>query len=234
MQLAEWAETTARELLQDTLPRRWAHTQGVAAKARALAPVLGADGGLVEAAAWLHDIGYAPALHGTGFHPLDGARYLRDTEGAESLLCRMVAHHSCGLIEAEERGLAADLVSEFRPPPRDLAEALIYCDMTTGPDGQHLDVRDRLTEIRQRYGAGDAVTRAITRSAPTLEAAVRRVERRLAVPAARRGTVRSRRGLDGLINVGAVAALQVVIDPHAHRAVHPVVAEFAGAYPSHF
>jgi hypothetical protein len=32
------------------------------------------------AAAWLHDIGYAPAIaeSGTGFHPLDGARYLRD------------------------------------------------------------------------------------------------------------------------------------------------------------
>ena len=148
MQLAERAETTARELLQDPLPRRWAHTQGVAAKARALAMVLGADAGLVEAAAWLHDIGYAPDLHDTGFHPLDGARYLRDIEGAEPLLCRMVAHHSCALIEAEERGLAADLVREFRPPPRDLAEALIYCDMTTGPDGPHLDVGERLTEIR--------------------------------------------------------------------------------------
>jgi HD domain len=233
MQLVEWAETRARELLQEALPRRWAHTQGVAAKARALAAALGADAGLLEAAAWLHDIGYAPALHGTGFHPLDGARYLRDTEGGETLLCRMVAHHSCGLIEAEERGLAADLVREFRPPPRDLAEALIYCDMTTGPDGQHLDVRERLTEIRQRYGPGDAVTRAITRSAPTLEAAVRRVERRLAVPAARRGTVRSRCGLDGLVDVGAIAPFQVVIDPHAHRAVHPIAPEFVGAYPPH-
>ena len=29
------------------------------------------------AAAWLHDIGYAPELVETGFHPLDGARYLR-------------------------------------------------------------------------------------------------------------------------------------------------------------
>jgi HD domain len=234
MQLAERAETTARGLLQDALPRRWAHTQGVAAKARALAMILGADAGLVEAAAWLHDAGYAPALHGTGFHPLDGARYLRDTEGAEPLLCRMVAHHSCALIEAEERGLAADLVREFRPPPRDLAEALIYCDMTTGPDGLHLDVRDRLAEIRQRYGPGDAVTRAITRSAPTLEASVRRVERRLAVPAARRSTVRSRRGQDGLVDVGPIAAFQVVIYPHPHRAVHPIAAEFAGAYPSHF
>ena len=36
----------------------------------------------MTAAAWLHDIGYAPAVDDTGFHPLDGARYLRDVEQA--------------------------------------------------------------------------------------------------------------------------------------------------------
>ena len=55
-----------------------AHVQGVAARARGLAPVLGADADLLEAAAWLHDIGYAPGLAATGLHQLDGARYLRD------------------------------------------------------------------------------------------------------------------------------------------------------------
>src|SRR4029077_17233843 len=48
-----------RDLLQESLPRRWAHVQGVAARARTLALVLGTDGDLLEAAAWLHDIGYA-------------------------------------------------------------------------------------------------------------------------------------------------------------------------------
>jgi hypothetical protein len=37
--LASWAEHLARALL----PRRWAHVQGVAARARSLAPVLGAS-----------------------------------------------------------------------------------------------------------------------------------------------------------------------------------------------
>jgi len=37
--------------------------------------VLGLDDTLV-CADWLHDIGYAPALVATGFHPLDGARFL--------------------------------------------------------------------------------------------------------------------------------------------------------------
>src|SRR6185503_7209732 len=59
--LASWAEQLAHALLREPLPRRWAHVQGVAARARGLAPVLGADADLLEAAAWLRDIGYAPA-----------------------------------------------------------------------------------------------------------------------------------------------------------------------------
>lgn len=179
MELSAWAEDLARDLLQIPLPRRWAHTQGVAATARRLAPLLGADADLVEASAWLHDIGYAPRLRDTGFHPLDGARYLRDVVGADPLLCRMVAHHSCALVEAAERGLAVDLSREFKPAPRRLADALIYCDMTTGPDGQQMDVRDRITEVRSRYGPGHIVSRAIARSAPELVAAASRVRRKL-------------------------------------------------------
>src|ERR1017187_10283265 len=64
--IASWAEPLARELLQQSLPRRWAHIQGVAARARSLAPVLGDDADLLEAASWLHDIGYAPGLATTG------------------------------------------------------------------------------------------------------------------------------------------------------------------------
>jgi len=90
--LASWAQQLARALLQQPLPRRWAHVQGVAARARSLAPVLGADAELLEAAAWLHDIGYAPDLATTGLHQLDGARYLRDAQHADSMLCRLVAH----------------------------------------------------------------------------------------------------------------------------------------------
>lgn len=190
MSQASWAEEIARTLLEEPLPRRWAHTQGVAATARSLDPVLGDDTDLVTAAAWLHDIGYVPALAspGSGFHPLDGARHLRDVEHADSVLCRLVAHHSCAAIEAAERGLAADLTREFQPARRGLADALIYCDMTTGPDGQRMPVERRLAEIRNRYGPTHVVSRALTRSAPELTAAVERVTRKLArcAPASRR------------------------------------------------
>ncbi len=68
--------------------------------------MLGADADLLEAAAWLHDIGYAPDLAVTGLHALDGARYLRDAQNADAMRCRLVAHHSNTIVEAEERGLA--------------------------------------------------------------------------------------------------------------------------------
>ena len=138
--LASWAQQLARALLQEALPRRWAHVQGVAARARGLAPVLGADADLLEAAAWLHDIGYAPGLATTGLHQLDGARYLRDAQHADAMLCRLVAHHSCAIIEAGERGLADVLSSEFDPAPDALASVLTCCDMTTSPDGQPVPV----------------------------------------------------------------------------------------------
>ena len=47
---AIWAEELARKLLEIPLPRRWAHVQGVAARARTLAPILGDDADLLEAA----------------------------------------------------------------------------------------------------------------------------------------------------------------------------------------
>ena len=173
------AEDIARMLLENPLPRRWAHVQGVAATARTLAPILGGKTDLLTAAAVLHDIGYAPSLAASGFHPLDGARYLRDVEHADAMVCRLVAHHSCAIIEAEERGLAGELAREFKPAPRDLADALIYCDMTTGPDGQRMPIEQRLADIRARYGPTDLVSRALARSAPQLEAATSRVTRKL-------------------------------------------------------
>jgi putative nucleotidyltransferase with HDIG domain len=192
MNLADWAEDTARTFLEAPLPRRWAHTLGVAAQARSLAPILGRDSDLLTAAALLHDIGYAPDLVDTGFHPLDGARYLSDTAQASEMLCRLVAHHSCAQVEAVERGLAVQLSLEFEPARGDLTDALIYCDMTTGPDGQRMPIEQRLADIRARYGLADPVSRALAHSTPLLTDAVTRVTRKLAecTPTARPTWVR--------------------------------------------
>jgi hypothetical protein len=179
MKQADRAEQLARKLLEIPVPRRWAHSQGVAARACTLAPILGQDADLLEAAAWLHDVGYSPDLVDTGFHPLDGARYLRDAERVDATMCRLVAHHSCAIIEAKERGLSGVLLQEFPPPPRDLADALTYSDITTSPDGNLLTVHDRLAEIGARYGPGHIVTRSVARSRPNLLRATARVQSRM-------------------------------------------------------
>jgi putative nucleotidyltransferase with HDIG domain len=172
MSQAHWAAEVARKFLEVPLPRRWAHVQGVAAQARSLATILGGDADLLEAAAWLHDIGYLAELARTGLHGLDGARYLRDLQHAEPLLCRLVAHHSCAVIEAEERGLAHVLTREFTPPPRHLADALTFCDMTTSPDGEPVNVDRRLAEILHRYGSEHLVSRSVRRATPMILRAV--------------------------------------------------------------
>ena len=185
--LASRAGHLAQALLQEPLPRRWAHVQGVAARARSLDHVLGADADLLAAAAWLHDIGYAPGLAATGFHPLDGARYLRDTQHADARLCQLVAHHSCAIIEAGERGLADVLSREFEPPPDVLGSALTFCDMATSPDGEPMPVGRRRAEIQHRYGPGHLVSRSIQRATPMILRAVGQVHSRAARTAQGRG-----------------------------------------------
>jgi hypothetical protein len=64
--------------------------------------------------------------------------------------CRLVAHHSCAVIEADERGLVDALIHDFTPHPQNLADALTFSDMTISPDGEHVHVHCRLAEIHDR------------------------------------------------------------------------------------
>ncbi|WP_431789432.1 HD domain-containing protein [Streptomyces sp. G9] len=179
--IADRARRVAETELRDVLPRRWAHSLGVEARAIGLGHVLGGDAELLAAAAMLHDVGYAPRLAETGFHPLDGARFLRDAHGADERLVRLVANHSFALLEAEERGLRETLEREF--PLLDeplLVDALVYCDMTTTPDGEQTTAEERVAEIMGRYGAGSLVGRFIHRASAEIFAAVDRIETTLA------------------------------------------------------
>jgi hypothetical protein len=96
------------------------------------------------------------------------------------MLCRLVAHHSCAIIEADERGLADILSSEFDPAPDALATVLTCRDMTTSPDGEPVPVEQRLAEIRDRYGPGDLVSRSMRRATPMILRAVEQVHHRAA------------------------------------------------------
>ncbi|GAA4953377.1 HD domain-containing protein [Actinoplanes utahensis] len=175
MDQVDRARDLAHSLLAGPIPRRWAHSQGVGRKAASVAHLVGDQGAVMVASAWLHDVGYAPDLVVTGMHQLDGARYLRDVAKVDDLVCRLVAHHSCAHIEARNRGLAEQLVSEFPPVEGLLSDAITYADMTTTPDGEPVEVEQRLGEILSRYGNGDLVAESIREASPLIIGAVRRV-----------------------------------------------------------
>jgi hypothetical protein len=133
------------------------------------------EAGTVVAAAWLHDVGYAPSVRrSTGFHPVDGALFVR-AEGLPAVVVSLVAHHTGAVFEARERGLL-NALAEFSKPPELLLDVLTYADMTTGPDGSRVRVEDRVSEILSRYPEDDPVHRAIERATPTLLAAVARID----------------------------------------------------------
>jgi hypothetical protein len=125
----------------------------------------------------MHDIGYAPELVSTGLHAIDGARWLR--AGGRERLARLVAHHSGARFEAAGRGLGPAMAA-FDREDSPTADALTYCDLTTSPTGAHVSVQERLTDIERRYGDGHPVRAAMRQATPSLLAAVRRTEARLA------------------------------------------------------
>lgn len=175
MQLVEWAESTAQERLAESLPRRWRHVQQVARRSEILASQLGDDAELLVVSAWLHDIGYAPELAEVGFHPLNGASFLRAGEHDERL-CGLVAFHSSALSEAEALGLADQLAGEFEDERTLTRDLLWFADMTTGPDGQCMTFEERMADVRERYGPEHYVIRALEAGMAERAAAVARAE----------------------------------------------------------
>lgn len=164
------------------MPRRWSHVQGVAGAAAQVAPRVDPDDAdALIAAAWLHDVGYAPGIALTGFHPLDGARFATEA-GMPELVVSLIAYHTGADTEAAERGLAAELEA-FARPPRDKLDVVTFADMTTSPDGDPIDAEERVAEILSRYAQGDPVHAAVSRSAPELLASVARVRARCRGPA---------------------------------------------------
>jgi hypothetical protein len=75
--------------------------------------------------------------------------------------------------EARVRGLEQVLLAEFEPEESITYDALVFCDMTTGPDGEKTSFERRVREVYERYGDGDIV-RALRMAEPCLKAAVDR------------------------------------------------------------
>ena len=142
------AEQIARDLLGDE-GTRLAHVHTAGSMAERLGLLFGADeAAMLVAAATLHDVGYSPRIAQTGFHPLDGALYLRSI-GLSERVCALVAHHSEAGILAAKQGIL-DLEHQFPRERSLLADALVYADMHSAPDGQMIRAEHRLADIARR------------------------------------------------------------------------------------
>ncbi len=172
--MIEWAAEQAATLLMP-LGNRWLHTLGVVARAREVEKAFNeSDQEALIAAAYIHDIGYAPSLTVTGFHPIDGAYYLLEHD--QSRLASLVAYHSGAQFEARLRGLSETL----KMIPREcsiVADALTFCDMTTGQTGLRISFEERLADIFQRYDKAHIVNQAIHQEQPSLKQAISRAQR---------------------------------------------------------
>ena len=176
MDLIGWAAEESRRRLA-AVGTRWAHSRAVASRAQEIAAVIDpVDRSVLVAAAYLHDIGHAPELVASGFHPLDGARWLQE-QGFDRL-AGLVAHHTGAMFEADARGLAAAM-SHFPVECSAVSDALSYSDLTTGPAGERVSVAERLGEIERRYGSASLVVGALEQASETILAMVERTEQRL-------------------------------------------------------
>ena len=143
------ARALARRLLADDMPQRWSHVQGVAKRAELFVDLV-PNWDALAASANLHDIGYASELVDTGFHQIDGARYLR-REGWDESVVDLVAHHSDAQIRADLNGLGDIYAAEFPRNETLPHRQLHFCDMTVALDGTPTTVEERLADMRHRH-----------------------------------------------------------------------------------
>jgi hypothetical protein len=169
----------AAEKLLSGLGTRLGHSACVARQAARVQHLLPLPwrSALVQAA-WLHDVGYNEILAKAGFHPIDGARWLRD-QGWSSEICRLVAWHTGAGTEAQLRGLRAQLEGEFPPPPEAVQAVMAWADLISSPAGECCAVDDRLADILRRYPAGSVVHEATVRNREKLREWVHEVEKLL-------------------------------------------------------
>lgn len=145
---------------------RLAHMRDAAEVAADVAHLLclaPADARRLARAALAHDIGYAPALRRTGYHPLDGALFL-ETCGEDPLVVEAVLRHS----RAGQGSHLPEAVRQFyagRPPLPEaawLVDAVTLCDWRAAGVGGRVSLGQRLRDILLRH-PGDTAKAARAR-----------------------------------------------------------------------
>ena len=171
--LVSTAAKLASTMLKPT-PDRLRHTKGVAARAEFLATALDKDqGSVLVAAAWLHDLGYVKKLHDTGFHPIDGARYLEHS-GWPPKVYNLVAHHSGARFLASALGLDSQ-IGRYAFVADPVSDALTVADQSTGLRGELTTIEDRLADQLRRHGADSCYAQAYLQRGPYVRSCASRI-----------------------------------------------------------
>lgn len=147
--LVAWAFALAERHLANDLPRRWTHVREVIRLGSEICQRYGDDADLLVAACAVHDLGWSPQLDEHGIPALTGAVYLR-TLSAPRRLTNLVGNHGCAAVEADFKGLGG-LAGEFPDERSAVRDALWWCDISVGPDGQRMTLDERIAEVPKRY-----------------------------------------------------------------------------------
>ncbi len=176
LDLIQWASENATHYIS-SLGNRWLHVQGVVEQALHVGEIFDEEErSYLIAAAYVHDIGYAPELQRTGLHSIDGALWLRSHN--QERLASLTAYHSGTWFQAQLHGLLPDL-EQFSREQSMVADALDYCDMTTGPAGARNSFEERIKDILVRYPEPHIVAQATHQAKPSLSQAVERIRQEL-------------------------------------------------------
>lgn len=159
---------------------RWDHLSAVGRCAQRLAEHCDIVTHDVVLAAWLHDIGYGPAVRRSGFHPLDGAHYLIGL-GAPAEVVGLVAWHTGAEFEAETRGLLREL-GQLPVPNSQALDVLTMIDLAVSPTGEPVLDENRVEEMLRRYEETHPVHRTVVRSRAWLLASSARGKAAVGLP----------------------------------------------------
>ncbi len=168
-----------REFVKSALkenPNRVKHVLEIATRVRESATALLLplqEVEMAECAALLHDIGYWKPIALTGFHPADGANFLKE-QGRHDL-ASMIIGHSCSPEEGELLGY-----SGIQQDQRITSKLITYWDVQIKQGGEAVSYQERLADILQRYGPDSLVGRANLKAKLRIEGLLKEVGSELA------------------------------------------------------
>ncbi len=178
LKLSTWAYALAQEEMEKTLPRRWSHVKGYTEFAREIARYFVPDDDLLVACGALAAVGFAPQHAKLGYGPVDSAHLLQSLQVPIRAIA-LAINYDAVAIEAEVRGFSAYLAA-FPDERSVVRDAVWYCDLRVGPDGQRMTLEERLAEIAIRYGDDPPMAQYLVRARDELYGAVERTEAHLA------------------------------------------------------